>query len=70
MNPRGSAANLAQAFKDLAVEWEATRTDWRDVKAREFAETYIDVLPQQIARATGVIEEIDVLLRKVRHDCE
>ncbi len=35
MNPAGSAANLVQAMKELSVEWDRVKGDWRDVKARE-----------------------------------
>ena len=70
MNPRGSAANLAQAAKDLSLDWQQTKAHWRDVKSMEFESKYLELLPTHIARAVAVIEEIDVLLRKVRHDCE
>lgn len=70
MNPRSSASNLAQALKDLSVEWDQAKNSWRDVKAQEFGAGYIDCLPQQIARATAAIEELDGVLRKVRNACE
>lgn len=70
MNTRTSASNLAQAMKDLSVEWQQTRAEWRDAKAIEFDDTYLEILPQQIARATAAIEEIETLLKKVRRDCE
>jgi hypothetical protein len=70
MNTRTSAANLAQAIKDLSVEGQQTRADWRDAKAIEFDDTYLEVLPQQVARATAAMEELEALLKKVRRDCE
>lgn len=70
MNTRSSAANLVQAAKDLAIAWDQTKEAWRDVKSREFEENYLEQLPNHIARATAVIEEIDALLRKVKADCE
>ncbi|MHA3771064.1 hypothetical protein ACXR0O_05940 [Verrucomicrobiota bacterium sgz303538] len=70
MNTRASAANLAQAAKDLTIQWDHTKTYWRDVKSQQFEADYLDLLPNQIARATAVIEEIDTLLRKVKSDCE
>ena len=70
MNVKGSAAHLAQAAKDLNVEWQETKAHWRDVKSQEFEGNYLDVLPSYIARAMASIEEIDALLRKVRSDCE
>jgi hypothetical protein len=70
MNTSTSAANLAQAMKNLSVDWQQTRAEWRDAKAIEFDDTYLEVLPQQVARATAAIEELESLLKKVRRDCE
>ena len=70
MNTRISAANLTQAMKELSLKWQQTRADWRDTKAVEFDDRYLEVLPQHVARATAAIEEIETLLNQVRHDCE
>ena len=70
MNVRGSASNLAQAAKDLSLEWQATQNYWRDVKSREFAEQYLEQLPGYVARAMGAMEELEGVLKKVRKDCE
>ena len=70
MSARASAANLAQAMKDLSREWEETGAFWRDVKSLEFERKYIEDIPDHVARAMGVMQEIDALLKKVRSDCE
>lgn len=70
MNTAGSASNLVQAVKDLSRHWQETRAHWSDVKSQEFERKYLETLPDQVARAMTVIEEIDALLRKVKHDCE
>lgn len=70
MNTRTSASNLAQAMKELSLAWQQTRSEWRDVKAIEFDDRYLEVLPQHVARATAAIEEIDTLLKKIKSDCE
>jgi hypothetical protein len=70
MSTRSSAANLVQSMKDLSLEWQETKSSWRDVKSAEFEGAYLDLLPNHIARAMSAIEEIDGLLRKVRSDCE
>lgn len=70
MNTRVSASNLIQAAKELSAEWHRTKESWRDVKAREFEDKFLDPLPGYIARASRVMEEVDALLRKVRKDCE
>jgi hypothetical protein len=70
MSVRASASNLVQAAKLLKAEWAQTRESWRDVKAMEFERTYLEDLPNHVARTAAVIEELDMLLRKVQHDCE
>lgn len=70
MSTKSSAASLHQASKDLAAEWHLAKAHWHDVKSIEFEQQYFEELPNRIMRALSVMEEIDTLLRKVRHDCE
>ena len=70
MSTRVSSANLEEAVKKLMVEWEQTRNYWSDAKARDFAHDYFEQLPPLVAQARNAVDEVDVLLRKVRHDCE
>ena len=70
MNTRATAANLAQASKELSIAWQHAKSSWRDVKSVEFESRYLDPLPGYIVRAGTAIEELDVLLRKVKADCE
>jgi hypothetical protein len=70
MSLRTSASNLTETLKLVTLGWERTRETWTDVKSREFAAAYLDELPQQIARAAQVIEELDSVLRKIKADCE
>lgn len=70
MNVRASGANMVQAVKALKAEWVQTTEAWRDAKADEFSKTYLEDLPHHVARTAAVMEELDVLLRKVRLDCE
>ena len=67
---KGAASNLMEAMKELGVEWDRTRSAWRDIKMHEFAERYLDPLPGDLSKAKTVMEEIDELLKKVRSDCE
>lgn len=67
---KSCASSLAQAAKDLSVEWRETKTRWRDGKAREFGEEYIDPIPPEVARAIEAMEELDRVLRRIRSECE
>jgi hypothetical protein len=70
MSTRVSSAALEDAVKEILAEWSHVKSSWRDAKAMEFEKTYIEKIPEVIAPARTVIEDIDVLLRKVRNDCE
>jgi len=70
MSTKGNASNLVQAAKDLSNEWQQTKSHWHDVKSQEFERKYLEDLPGHVTRAALMIEEIDVVLRKIRSDCE
>jgi hypothetical protein len=70
MNTHGSSAQLEAAWRDLAVAWQQARDDWRDVKSQEFESRFIEKLPALIGGAKQAVEEIETLLRKMRHECE
>ena len=70
MSAQGSGANLVQALKELSLRWQETKAHWHDVKSQQFEREYLEDLPDHVQRTMGVIQEIDALLKKVRHDCE
>jgi hypothetical protein len=70
MNTRATAANLAQAAKDLSIAWQRTKESWHDAKSVEFETRFLEPLPGYIARSAAAIEELDAVLRKVKADCE
>ena len=70
MSAAGTGSNLAQAARELLLEWQRTKSDWRDVKSRDFEQTYIEPLPGHVDRAAKVMAEIEQLLKKIRSDCE
>ena len=70
MNIRVSAANLALAAKEISAEWQQTKNSWYDAKSREFEAAYLEELPRLMARAGAVIDELEMVLRKVKSDCE
>ena len=70
MSARVGATNLEEAVRELARHWQQTRQYWRDQKAMEFEKTYLEKLPNAIVRAKQIMEEMDLLLRRVKKDCE
>ena len=70
MNVSGSASNLVQAARQLTSDWQQIKVTWHDVKSNEFEHHYIDALPGHVERTAAVLEELNLLLRKVRSECE
>ncbi|WP_234043544.1 hypothetical protein [Luteolibacter yonseiensis] len=66
----GSKGLLTLATRNLQARWEETRFSWRDRKAREFEELYLEELMTSVNSALRVIDELDKLLEKVHADCE
>ena len=70
MTTQGAASQLEAAWRDLAAAWQTTKEDWRDAKSVEFETRYLENLPGLIGSARKAMEDLDILLRKMHHDCE
>jgi hypothetical protein len=70
MSAKESGANLIQALKELNLKWTEARAHWHDIKAQQFQRDYLEDLPDHVQRTMGVMQEIDVLLKRVRSECE
>ena len=70
MSAKESGANLVQALKELNLKWNEARSHWHDHKALQFQRDYLDDLPDHVQRTMGVMQEIDVFLKRVRSECE
>ncbi len=70
MSIKSSRGMLMKAVRDLNASWDQTRMQWSDDKAREFEERYLRPLPEALNSASTIIEELDKVLAKIRHDCE
>lgn len=62
--------NLIQNARELSERWHLTKTCWRDAKAVEFEKRYLEPLPGLISKTSAVLNELEVLLKKIRKDCE
>ncbi len=70
MSASGSKGILSGATRQLAEHWAETRKTWRDQKAEQFGETYLDDLFGRVNSTIRVIEELEQLLQKVHADCD
>ena len=70
MNLSGSKNRLVAITKELSKRWEDTKNYWRDVKSQEFEQRYMTELFANVDKTVAVMEKLNELLTKVRHDCE
>ncbi len=70
MSIAANKARLRTITRDLAAEWRTTRGLWRDAKAQQFEREYMDELYAGVENATGVISQLDDIVRRIRRDCE
>jgi len=70
MSMGASKALLNEATRELFANWEETKLSWRDAKAAEFHKDYLAGIPQVLATATRIIEDLDLVLSKIHADCE
>ena len=70
MSLGGSKSRLSSTTKELALQWEQTKHYWRDAKAHEFEERFLQELFISMEKTVTVVEKLDELLKKVRSDCE
>ena len=64
------STRLKADTKELQLDWERTRSYWRDEKGEEFERLYIYELLAAVGDAIRAITEIDKQLAKIRYDCE
>ena len=69
MSLNASRGRLAALTKNLAGKWYDTKDKWRDAKAQEFEQKYINDLTDNVSSALAVIEKLDETLTKIRKDC-
>ena len=68
MSPISSRLN--GVTKDLYLQWHQARETWRDAKADEFEQKYLEELWTTVDKTIGVIEQLDQLLARIRKDCD
>ena len=70
MSLNASKSRLAALTKDLAAKWRETREYWRDDRAREFEQRYMDDLLTGVTNTLNNIENLERTISKIRSDCE
>ncbi len=60
---------LANAFKSLKQEWEATDNAWRDIVRQDFAETHWDPLATRMGSVLTAMDRLDLAFAQMHQDC-
>ncbi len=70
MSLGSSKSLLNESTREVFARWEDAKQSWRDFKSLEFERDYLASLPQAVANATRIIEELDLVLSKIHADCD
>jgi hypothetical protein len=65
-----SGHRIGALTKELMVRWRETKESWRDEKALEFERDFLIELQTSVDKSLHVMEQLDKLLAKIRHECE
>jgi hypothetical protein len=70
MSLNSSKSRIAAVTRQLWLQWQETRNDWKDEKSLEFERRYLQELTTRVDKAVTVMDKLDNLLTKVKNDCE
>ena len=65
-----SQNRLAGLTNDLRTEWEQTKHYWNDAKSQEFEQRFLSELIPAVNQTISTIESLELVLTKLRNDCE
>jgi hypothetical protein len=66
----GYGPALSGALKDLMVYWERTSFVWNDSARDSFEADFLKDVGDAVRSAVTALDQIELLLRQVRHECE
>jgi len=70
MSLNGCRARIEASMRELHRQWQVTRESWRDDKAREFQQDYVEDILSTVSTALPMLDDLDKFLAKVRKACE
>jgi hypothetical protein len=70
MSVDAAKAKLNRSLKDLLGHWQRTRSDWNDVRSRQFEEKVITEIEMDVRSSLGALDRMGEVVRRVRRDCE
>lgn len=70
MSLAANKTRLTSVTQELFNRWRETQHYWRDSKAQEFERLYMEELNVSVNAASGVIDQLDKIIAKIKKDCE
>jgi thymidylate synthase len=70
MSLNANKTRLTSVTQELFNRWRETQQHWHDIKAQEFDRLYMEELSASVNAASGVIDQLDKIISKVKKDCE
>ena len=70
MNLSGQKSRLTGLTRQIMLDWAETKAHWSDARSREFDSRYMIELLASVDRTAQVVDKLEILLTKVRSDCE
>lgn len=61
---------LAKAYKNLVLQWQAVKMEWDDKQARAFEERFLQPLENDIKQAASAMDQAAGLLNRIHQECE
>lgn len=70
MGLQESRGKITRSMQDLMSLWASTQVHWNDNNSQAFEAKYLKPLEMDVRVAGAAMDEMAVLLVKVRRDCE
>ena len=61
---------LYDALKSVEAKWDNAETYWQDSTRQQFVEGILEPLRVHVAATLEGIDQLQVVLSRMRHDCE
>lgn len=70
MSLNANRARLMALTRELSLQWEETKSYWKDARSREFGKKYMEQLQTDVDKAVAVCDQLEKIINQVRSDCE
>jgi hypothetical protein len=64
-----SRGQIAKAMKDLSAKWQDVKMDWNDARSNEIEKEFLTQIEIDARAAGAAMDQMGVLLQKIRQEC-